>query len=121
MPTLVSFTSDIHAFVEGRQLVLAGVQFKNFSKGPNTKRSDGDIVAHAIVMALAGATNTSDIDDWFPDQGETDIVSRAIHQAISSLYLAVERTKESSINLHLSSKNEEKIAYSSTVIGKTDL
>jgi len=55
--------------------VLAGVPFENFPKGPNTKRSDGDVVAHAIVMALAGATNTGDIDDWFPDQGETGVQS----------------------------------------------
>src|SRR2546423_12366632 len=71
----LSFASDFHAFAEGRQLVLAGVPFENFSKGPNTKRSDGDVIAHAIVMALAGATNTGDIDDWFPDKGETGVRS----------------------------------------------
>src|SRR5579864_7449371 len=71
----LAFASDFHAFAEGRTLVLAGVAFENFSKGPNTKRSDGDVVAHAIVMALAGATNTGDIDDWFPDKGETGVKS----------------------------------------------
>jgi 2-C-methyl-D-erythritol 2,4-cyclodiphosphate synthase len=71
----LAFASDFHAFAEGRTLVLAGVQFENFPKGPNTKRSDGDVVAHAIVMALAGATNTGDIDDWFPDKGETGVRS----------------------------------------------
>src|SRR5260221_1027630 len=71
----LAFASDFHAFAEGRQLVLAGVPFEGFSKGPNTKRSDGDVVAHAIVMALAGATNTGDIDDWFPDKGETGVRS----------------------------------------------
>ena len=71
----LAFASDFHAFAEGRQLILAGVPFENFSKGPNTKRSDGDVVAHAIVMALAGATNTGDIDYWFPDKGETEVKS----------------------------------------------
>jgi len=71
----LAFASDFHAFVEGRTLVLAGVPFENFPKGPNTKRSDGDVVAHAIVMALAAATNTGDIDDWFPDKGETGVRS----------------------------------------------
>jgi 2-C-methyl-D-erythritol 2,4-cyclodiphosphate synthase len=66
----LAFASDFHAFAEGRTLTLAGVTFENFPKGPNTTRSDGDVVAHAIVMALAGATNTGDIDDWFPDKGE---------------------------------------------------
>jgi 2-C-methyl-D-erythritol 2,4-cyclodiphosphate synthase len=71
----LAFASDFHAFAEGRQLVLAGVPFENFPKGPNTTRSDGDVVAHAIVMALAGATNTGDIDDWFPDKGERGVKS----------------------------------------------
>jgi 2-C-methyl-D-erythritol 2,4-cyclodiphosphate synthase len=71
----LAFASDFHSFKEGRQLTLAGVKFENFSKGPDTKRSDGDVVAHAIVMALAGATNTGDIDDWFPDKGEIDVKS----------------------------------------------
>ncbi len=73
----LAFASDFHAFADGRQLTLAGVTFENFPKGPNTKRSDGDVVAHAIVMALAGATNTGDIDDWFPDKGETGVKSIA--------------------------------------------
>lgn len=46
-----------------------------FPKGPNTKRSDGDVVAHAIVMALAAAVNQGDIDDRFPDKGETGVRS----------------------------------------------
>lgn len=71
----LAFASDFHAFVEGRQLTLAGVTFETFPKGPDTKRSDGDVVAHAIVMALAAAVNKGDIDDWFPDQGETGVSS----------------------------------------------
>lgn len=71
----LAFASDFHAFAEGRQLVLAGVPFEEFSRGPNTRRSDGDVVAHAIVMALAGAVNKGDIDDWFPDKGETGVRS----------------------------------------------
>jgi 2-C-methyl-D-erythritol 2,4-cyclodiphosphate synthase len=71
----LAFASDFHAFAEGRRLVLAGVPFDKFPKGPNTKRSDGDVVAHAIVMALAAAVNQGDIDDWFPDKGETGVTS----------------------------------------------
>ena len=71
----LAFASDFHAFAEGRQLTLAGVTFETFPKGPNTKRSDGDVVAHAIVMALAAAVNKGDIDDWFPDIGETGVRS----------------------------------------------
>ena len=32
-------------------------------------------MAHAIVMALAAAVNTGDIDDWFPDTGEIGVRS----------------------------------------------
>src|SRR3989442_9136049 len=71
----LAFASDFHALAEGRQLTLAGVTFETFPKGPNTKRSDGDVVAHAIVMALAAAVNKGDIDDWFPDKGETAVRS----------------------------------------------
>jgi 2-C-methyl-D-erythritol 2,4-cyclodiphosphate synthase len=71
----LAFASDFHAFVEGRQLTLAGVTFETFPKGPNTKRSDGDVVAHAIVMALSSAVNKGDIDDWFPDKGATGVRS----------------------------------------------
>jgi 2-C-methyl-D-erythritol 2,4-cyclodiphosphate synthase len=71
----LAFASDFHAFAEGRTLVVAGVPFDQFPKGPNTRRSDGDVVAHAIVMALAASMNQGDIDDWFPDQGETGIRS----------------------------------------------
>lgn len=71
----LAFASDFHAFAEDRTLTLAGISFENFPKGPNTSRSDGDVIAHAIVMALAGATNTGDIDDWFPDTGVTGVRS----------------------------------------------
>ncbi|HYU71632.1 MAG TPA: 2-C-methyl-D-erythritol 2,4-cyclodiphosphate synthase [Ktedonobacteraceae bacterium] len=71
----LTFASDFHSFAEGRALTLAGVTFETFPKGPNTKRSDGDVVAHAIVMALTAAVNRGDIDDWFPDKGETGVRS----------------------------------------------
>src|SRR5216683_3354091 len=57
----LAFASDFHAYAEGRQLTLAGVTFETFAKGPNTRRSDGDVVAHAIVMALVAAVNQEDI------------------------------------------------------------
>lgn len=71
----LAFASDFHSFAEGRQLTLAGVTFETFSKGPNTRRSDGDVIAHAIVMAITAAVNRGDIDDWFPDKGETGVRS----------------------------------------------
>src|SRR5581483_9566430 len=72
----LAFASDFHAFTEDRQLTLAGVTFEDFSKGPNTKRSDGDVVAHAMVMALVAAANKGDIEDWFSSSdGQTGVKS----------------------------------------------
>src|SRR2546421_8919657 len=72
----LAFASDFHAFAEGRTLILAGVPFENFPRGPNTKRSDGDVVAHAIVMALVAAVNKGDIEDWFSSSdGKTGVES----------------------------------------------
>src|SRR5260370_37563019 len=90
----LAFASDFHALAEGRQLTLAGVTFETFPKGPGTKRSDGDVVAHAIVMALAAAVNKGDIDDWFPDQGETgvrsiDYLSEIRHRLIEPAHLLI--------------------------------
>src|SRR6266700_7878315 len=72
----LAFASDFHALAEGRQLTLAGVTFENFPRAPNTKRSDGDVVAHAIVMALVAAANKGDIEDWFSsNDGNTGVRS----------------------------------------------
>src|SRR5689334_835342 len=67
----LAFASDCHAFAEDRTLTLAGISFENLPTGPDTKRSDGDVAAHAIVMDLAGATNAGHIADSFPHQRET--------------------------------------------------
>src|SRR5258708_8604075 len=71
----LAFASDFHAFAEGRQLTLAGVTFETFAKGPNTRRSDGDLVAHAVVMALVPAVNPGNFDDSFPDPWQTPVHS----------------------------------------------
>lgn len=56
---------DIHRFVEGRRLVLGGVNIP----GPRglLGHSDADAVCHAITDALLGAANAGDIGRHFPD------------------------------------------------------
>lgn len=55
---------DVHAFVEGRPLILGGVAI------PHTHglsgHSDADAVLHAIVDALLGAAALGDIGQHFP-------------------------------------------------------
>jgi len=56
---------DIHALVEGRKLILGGVEI------PHTKgllgHSDADALLHAITDALLGAAAMGDIGKHFPD------------------------------------------------------
>ena len=56
---------DMHAFVEGRPLVLGGVEVA-FDMGLSG-HSDADVVAHALMDALLGALRAGDIGKHFPD------------------------------------------------------
>ncbi len=69
---------DVHKLVEGRKLILGGVEV------PHTLgllgHSDADVLLHAIADALLGAAALGDIGRHFPD---TD----ARYEGISSLLL----------------------------------
>lgn len=56
---------DVHAFAEGRKLILGGVDIPH-SKGL-LGHSDADVLAHAIADALLGAARAGDIGKLFPD------------------------------------------------------
>jgi 2-C-methyl-D-erythritol 2,4-cyclodiphosphate synthase len=60
---------DVHGFVEGGRLVLAGVDI------PHTHglegHSDADLVAHAVTDALLGAAGMADIGTYFPSEDES--------------------------------------------------
>lgn len=56
---------DIHRLVEGRRLVLAGIEIP-FEKGL-LGHSDSDVLTHAICDALLGAAAAGDIGTHFPD------------------------------------------------------
>lgn len=56
---------DIHRLVEGRKLVLGGVEIP-FEKGL-MGHSDADVLTHAICDALLGAAALGDIGAHFPD------------------------------------------------------
>ena len=59
---------DVHKLVEGRKLMLGGVEV------PHTKgvlgHSDGDVLLHAITDAIIGALGLGDIGLHFPDNDE---------------------------------------------------
>jgi 2-C-methyl-D-erythritol 2,4-cyclodiphosphate synthase len=56
---------DTHALVEGRRLVLGGVEIP-FEKGL-AGHSDADLLCHAVTDALFGSIALGDIGHHFPD------------------------------------------------------
>ena len=59
---------DTHRLVEGRKLILGGVEIP-FEKGL-LGHSDADVLTHAIIDALLGAAGMGDIGRLFPDTNE---------------------------------------------------
>lgn len=56
---------DVHRLVEGRKLILGGVEIE-YDKGL-LGHSDADVLVHAIMDALLGAAALGDIGKLFPD------------------------------------------------------
>ena len=76
---------DVHKLVEGRKLMLGGVEV------PHTKgvlgHSDGDVLLHAITDAIIGALGLGDIGLHFPDNNENlkDIDSAILLKKINNI------------------------------------
>ncbi len=72
---------DVHRLVEGRKLILGGVEIE-FERGLSG-HSDADVLSHAIGDALLGAASLGDLGRHFPDSDER-------YKGISSLRLLEE-------------------------------
>lgn len=59
---------DVHRLVEGRKLILGGVEIE-YLKGLDG-HSDADVLTHAIMDALLGAAALGDIGKLFPDNDD---------------------------------------------------
>lgn len=81
----VGLGSDIHKLVEGRKLMLGGVNVPS-EKG-ELAHSDGDVIYHAIGDAILGALALGDLGKFFPDNDEKfkDIDSSKILSSIVSM------------------------------------
>lgn len=75
---------DVHKLVEGRKLILGGVEI-TYEKGL-LGHSDADVLVHSIMDALLGACGESDIGKHFPDNDMS-------YKGISSLVL-LEKVKD---------------------------
>lgn len=62
------FGFDVHAFTQGRKLIIGGVEIP-FDKGLEG-HSDADVLLHAICDAMLGALALGDIGKHFPNTDE---------------------------------------------------
>ncbi len=74
----IGFGFDAHRLVEGKSLVLGGVEIP-FERGLDG-HSDADVLTHAVCDAVLGALGEGDIGTKFPD-------SDPAYKGISSLVL----------------------------------
>ncbi len=76
---------DVHKLVEGRRLILGGVNI-SYDKGL-LGHSDADVLLHAISDALLGAAALGDIGKHFPDNDESfkDADSRVLLRRVVEL------------------------------------
>ena len=81
----VGLGADAHQLVEGRRLVLGGVELD--SPRGLAGHSDGDVIAHALVDAILGAAGLGDIGSLFPSgaaewegASSLDLLARAYAQ-----------------------------------------
>lgn len=76
---------DVHAFTQGDYITLGGVKIEHDKAF--LAHSDGDVLIHALVDALAGALALGDIGQFFPDNEPKyeNIDSRILLRDIYSL------------------------------------
>lgn len=80
---------DVHQLVEGRDLILGGVNVP-FEKGL-LGHSDADALLHAITDALLGAAGLGDIGSHFPDttaefkDADSRVLLREAYQSVQEL------------------------------------
>ena len=64
----IGYSKDIHKLVEGRKLIIAGVEIP-FEKG-ELAHSDGDVLYHALAESILGALALGDLGKYFPDTSD---------------------------------------------------
>jgi 2-C-methyl-D-erythritol 2,4-cyclodiphosphate synthase len=81
----IGLGADAHELVEGRTLVLGGVELDSLRGLAG--HSDGDVIAHALVDAILGAAGLGDIGSLFPSgaaewegASSLDLLARAYAQ-----------------------------------------
>ena len=83
----IGFGYDVHRLVEGRPLILGGVEIP-YPFGLEG-HSDADVLTHAIIDAIIGALGAGDIGQHFPD---TDPEYKGV-SSLSMLGTVMDRVK----------------------------
>jgi 2-C-methyl-D-erythritol 2,4-cyclodiphosphate synthase len=91
----VGLGADAHELVEGRPLVLAGVEV-DFPRGL-AGHSDGDVIAHALIDALLGAAGLGDIGSLFPS-GSAEWEGASSLDLLARAYIQVGETGWTLVN-----------------------
>jgi 2-C-methyl-D-erythritol 2,4-cyclodiphosphate synthase len=60
---------DTHRTISGRPLIIGGVHITDADFGLDG-HSDADVLLHAVIDALLGATGQGDIGEWFPNTSD---------------------------------------------------
>lgn len=82
------FGFDVHAFVDGRKLIIGGVEIP-FDKGLEG-HSDADVLLHAICDAMLGALALGDIGIHFPNtepkwkNADSSVLLKHVNELIQS-------------------------------------
>jgi 2-C-methyl-D-erythritol 2,4-cyclodiphosphate synthase len=85
----IGIGNDTHRLVEGRPLVLAGVNIASERGGEG--HSDADALSHAIADAILGALCEGDLGLHFPDQDPQWKDSESLQLLSRVMWLAGER------------------------------
>jgi len=60
---------DTHRTIAGRPLIIGGVHVTDADFGLDG-HSDADVLLHAVIDAILGATGQGDIGEWFPNTSD---------------------------------------------------
>jgi len=99
----IGFGYDVHRLIEGRKLILGGVEIP-FRKGL-LGFSDADVLSHAMGDALLGSLGLGDLGKHFPDTDEK-------YKDVSSLRIL------SMIKEKLENENAEILNIDSTIVAQ---
>ena len=76
---MIGMGCDLHKLEKGKKLIIGGVPIE--SKYGAVAHSDGDVLIHALVDAILGASGMGDIGEHYPD------TNPEYHNADSSIFL----------------------------------